>query len=68
MVVPWRCVFGHENRSTIPPEAETKSRRRLVLWCSTPGCLEHTSYFVGATEAASPDPAKRQGRRRKSES
>jgi hypothetical protein len=48
---PWRCKLGHENRTSIPPESREGSRRRLVLWCSEPGCAEHTAVFAGASNA-----------------
>lgn len=47
---PWRCKLGHENRTLIPPEAREGPRRRLVLWCSVPGCMETAAVFAGSVK------------------
>jgi hypothetical protein len=49
---PWRCKLGHENRTLIPPEARDGPRRRLVLWCSVPGCMETAAVFAGSVKTA----------------
>ncbi|HKD19646.1 MAG TPA: hypothetical protein VKG23_17465 [Thermoanaerobaculia bacterium] len=66
MTHPWKCKRGHENRTPIPPEMEKGARRALVLWCSEPGCVEHTSVFVGETHGTQPHRKRKQRRVRRS--